>query len=216
MTMKMKYLVKKIDDNLKTSIDEMQFSEIESIHINNYLWMNNNYNPNVEAKVCYSAKNIFVYFKVYEKEITATYTNINDPVYKNSCVEFFVNLFPEMTDKYFNFEMNAIGTIYVGFGAIGKRKILPIEDIKLVKVFSTLTKPFVGQIENDFWEIKLSIPINLLEKYYKQKFESNPAIANFYKCGDATKYEHYGCWNLINSEKPNFHLPKYFGDLLFE
>ncbi|MFZ1289577.1 MAG: carbohydrate-binding family 9-like protein [Melioribacteraceae bacterium] len=212
----MKYLVKKIDDNLKTSIDEMQFSEIESIHINNYLWMNNNYNPNVEAKVCYSAKNIFVYFKVYEKEITATYTNINDPVYKNSCVEFFVNLFPEMTDKYFNFEMNAIGTIYVGFGAIGKRKILPIEDIKLVKVFSTLTKPFVGQIENDFWEIKLSIPINLLEKYYKQKFESNPAIANFYKCGDATKYEHYGCWNLINSEKPNFHLPKYFGDLLFE
>ncbi len=216
MTMKMKYLVKKIDDNLKTSIDEMQFSEIESIHINNYLWMNNNYNPNVEAKVCYSAKNIFVYFKVFEKEITATYTNINDPVYKNSCVEFFVNLFPEMTDKYFNFEMNAIGTIYVGFGSIGKRKILPIEDIKLVKVFSTLTKPFVGQIENDFWEIKLSIPINLLEKYYKQKFESNPAIANFYKCGDATKYEHYGCWNLINSEKPNFHLPKYFGDLLFE
>jgi len=216
MTMKMKYLVKKIDDNLKTSIDEMQFSEIESIHINNYLWMNNNYNPKVDAKVCYSAKNIFVYFKVYEKEITATYTNINDPVYKNSCVEFFVNLFPEMTDKYFNFEMNAIGTIYVGFGAIGKRKILPIEDIKLVKVFSTLTKPFVGQIENDFWEIKLSIPFNLLEKYYKQKFESNPAIANFYKCSDATKYEHYGCWNLINSEKPNFHLPKYFGDLLFE
>ncbi|MBK7107066.1 MAG: hypothetical protein IPH62_17475 [Ignavibacteriae bacterium] len=212
----MKYHLKKIHDVLKIDVDEIHFDDIKPISINNYLWMNNNYKLKVEVKLSFSSNNIFVYFKVFENEITATYLKINDPVYKDSCVEFFINLFPLKSKAYFNFEINAIGTIYVGFGAIGKRKILPIDDVKLVQVFSTLTKPFIGKLENDYWEIKLAIPFNLFEKYYQQKFEMKPAKANFYKCGDESKYEHYGCWNLINSEKPNFHLPKYFGDLLFE
>ncbi|MBK8946896.1 MAG: hypothetical protein IPM32_16730 [Ignavibacteriae bacterium] len=212
----MKYLLKKINDHLLSNFDEINISNLNSISINHYLWMQNNYSPKVEIKGCYSESSIFLNFKVFENEITATYTKINDPVYKDSCVEFFINLFPENSEAYFNFEINAIGTIYIGFGKIGNRKILPIKDVELVKVFSTLTKPFIGNIENNFWEIKLLIPIYLLEKYYVQKFARNPAKANFYKCGDETRFVHYGCWNLIKSEKPNFHLPKYFGDLLFE
>ena len=41
-----------------------------------------------------------------------------------------------------------------------------------------------------------------------------PWKANFYKCGDETLHPHFGCWNPVVAEEPNFHLPEFFGTLL--
>ncbi len=185
------------------------------LYIEKYLWVENNYRPKVEIRLGYSEKYIYLYYKVFEKEIVATYTEINNPVYKNSCVEFFINLFPSTTDEYFNFEINAIGTPYVAFGDKSKRKTLTEKDILKIPILSSLHKPFVGTINNDFWEITFAIPIGLLEFYYRKKFNKSKATANFYKCGDDTRYKHYGVWSEILTEKPNFHLPEYFGELVF-
>ncbi|MEE9431767.1 MAG: carbohydrate-binding family 9-like protein [Melioribacteraceae bacterium] len=200
----------------ETEFDDPNFwNEIPSLVIDNYLWMNNKYEPKVEAKICYSDKYLFVYFNAHEKEITTTYTKINDPVYKDSCVEFFVNLFPNETNEYFNFEVNAIGTMYVGFGAIGNRKVLAEDDVNKIEIRSTIKKPIVGTYGNNNWEVFCKIPFSIFENNYKLKFNSNAAKGNLYKCGDDTKYEHYGTWNNIISKKPNFHLPNYFGNLMF-
>lgn len=37
---------------------------------------------------------------------------------------------------------------------------------------------------------------------------------NFYKCGDLTAEPHYLSWSPIAFERPNFHLPEFFGELL--
>jgi hypothetical protein len=29
-----------------------------------------------------------------------------------------------------------------------------------------------------------------------------------------TRYPHYGCWNLIGTERPDFHRPEYFGTIV--
>lgn len=192
------------------------WSSIPSLHIENYLWIINNWRPNVQVKVCYSDESVFVYFKVEEDEVTAKYTDVNDPVHKDSCVEFFINPFPNNSDAYFNFEINAIGTIHVGFGSVGKRKTLSIIDINNIEIFSTLNKPTIGKYGGDYWEIFYRVPVSLFEKYYRLKFVKGKARGNFYKCGDDSKLEHYGVWNPIESSHPNFHLPKYFGDLVFE
>lgn len=212
----MKYKVKKVNNLLLNEFFNYKEFECDSLKVNNYLWKENLYKPKVEVKLCYSSENLFVHFKAFEKYITAKYLNINDPVYKDSCVEFFVNLFPDKSDAYFNFEINAIGTIYVGFGNVNTNTFIDINDIKTIKVISSITEPIVGTIQNDYWEIKLIIPIKLFEKFYNLKFKGNSAKANFYKCGDDAHFEHYGCWNPIISSIPNFHLPEYFGDLFFE
>ncbi len=205
---------------LKTNC-EIEFSDSEfwndipTLYIDQYLWLENNYTPKVEVKVCYSNEYLFAYFKVYENEITARFVQVNDPVYKDSCVEFFLNLFPSKTEKYFNFEMSAIGTIYVGFGTAELRSVLPIKEIDIIEIHSSIIKPFIGKIEHDYWEVFYKIPFDILEKYYDEKFVAGNSKGNFYKCGDESKYEHYGTWNDIVSPKPNFHLPKYFGDLIF-
>lgn len=207
-----------LKNNHETSLfeDSNFWKEIPELSIINYLWINNNYRPKVVAKLCYSDSHLFTYFKVCETEITARFTKINDPVHKDSCVEFFVDLFPNETDKYFNFEINPLGTIHVGYGEVGSRIRLTEEDIKLIEINSTLTKPVVGNYGQAYWEVFYKIPISLFEKYYGMNFIAEDAKGNFYKCGDESKFEHYGVWNYIDSVKPNFHLPKYFGDLIFE
>ncbi|MCB9210703.1 MAG: hypothetical protein H6609_15150 [Ignavibacteriales bacterium] len=212
----MHYNVAKIDCDSENLFDQEILDEIEPLLIENYLWMNNNYKPKVEIKLCCNDSILLINFKVFETEVTAQYVNINDPVYKDSCVEFFINPFPELTNAYVNFEINAIGTLYAAYGEIGNRWKLEISDIKKIKVESTLVNPFVGKIDEKFWEIRLAIPFDIFEKYFDQKIKFESAKSNFYKCGDETKYEHYGCWNKIISDKPNFHLPKYFGDLYFK
>ena len=40
--------------------------------------------------------------------------------------------------------------------------------------------------------------------------------ANFYKCGDKTAHPHYLSWSPIDTPKPDFHRPDFFGELLLD
>ena len=209
-----KYSVERTDHNIIEQFKDYSFDSINPLFIDNYLWIKNKYTPKVEVRLCYSDEYLFLRFHAFEKEITATFTEINDPVHKDSCVEFFVDLFPSDQNFYFNFEINAIGTLFVGFGSVNNRIKLNAEEINKIKIDSLLKEPFEGQIKTNFWGIKLAIPFDLLQEYFQKKFERNLAKANFYKCGDNAKYEHYGCWSRVKSEIPNFHLPEYFGNFI--
>ena len=44
---------------------------------------------------------------------------------------------------------------------------------------------------------------------------TSTCIIYFYKCGDETEFKHRGMWNIINNPKPDFHLPEYFGNIIF-
>ena len=39
--------------------------------------------------------------------------------------------------------------------------------------------------------------------------------ANFFKIGTNSSNKHYATWSLVKSERPNFHLPQFFGELRF-
>jgi hypothetical protein len=39
--------------------------------------------------------------------------------------------------------------------------------------------------------------------------------ANLYKCADATSHPHWLTWSKVDYNRPNFHLPDYFGELEF-
>ena len=210
------YKILRINKDNKLLGNSKHWKDIPDLTIENYLWMNNNYKPKVTSKLCFNDSYLFLYFKSFEDEISASYTKINDPVHKDSCVEFFVNLFPNQTDKYFNFEVNPLGTFHVGFGAVGSRISLSVKDIQKIKINFTITKPIIGNYSHDYWEVFYKIPLSLFEQYYSIKFNADDAIGNFYKCGDESKYEHYGVWNHVESPTPNFHLSKYFGLLIFD
>ena len=40
-------------------------------------------------------------------------------------------------------------------------------------------------------------------------------MGNFYKCASGSSQPHYLSWNPINTEKPDFHRPDFFGKIIF-
>ena len=82
-----------------------------SIQKNN--WKAFNSNVKAEVDIVCTADTIRLKYSVEEPTILAQQTEINSPVYQDSCVEFFVSF-----DRvhYYNIECNAIGTLLVQYG----------------------------------------------------------------------------------------------------
>jgi hypothetical protein len=209
------YVIKKIMEPFTDDVWE----QIPTLRVQNFPWDENGYKPETIAKICYRDKAIHVFLKSYEKKIRAVYESINDPVCRDSCMEFFFILNPESDDRYMNMEMNPIGTFLLGFGK-DRHSRFKIEGLSpdIFNIKTSVKKDRINQYNGEYWTLQYEIPFSFLEKYYgKTEIRSGKIIkGNVYKCGDDTEYPHYGCWNRVTSEKPDFHRPECFGDFILE
>lgn len=217
MTQPREYRIIPIHEDFSLPGDVRFWEGIEVAPVDHYLWLDNGYKPRVEARACYSPSYLYVYFRAFEPAIRVRYTRLQDPVWKDSCVEFFVDPFPEKEAGYINIETNAIGTMLIYFGpGRQKRSPIPAEDLKDFEIVPSVEAPVDGPYGADFWTLAYRVPLALFEKYYGDRVgPGREARGNFYKCGDETAIPHYGAWNPVLTPKPDFHRPEYFGRLLF-
>jgi hypothetical protein len=193
------------------------WKDAPALAVGHYLWLENGYEPRVEARLCYSTRFLYVRFDVQEKRVRARFTRFQDPVYKDSCVEFFVDAFPGLRKGYLNFEANALGTFLAAFGPDRERRTpLGKSDLKGFAAASTVKAPVDGQLAAGCWALAYRIPLALFRKIYGREIApGQTAAANFYKCGDETAVPHYGAWSPVRTARPDFHRPEYFGELVF-
>ncbi|WP_158850883.1 carbohydrate-binding family 9-like protein [Algibacter sp. L1A34] len=183
-------------------------------NIDQYAWEQPNKHRNVGFYMAHDNKNIYLQYNVLEPEMVAKYHNHNSPVYKDSCVEFFIAF--EQDANYYNFEFNSLGTCLLGFGPDRhNRQLLDSKIIDLIKVNTKIKRIQHNGLTVFKWKIFIKIPINTFSFNNIKSFKNNKAKANFYKCGDNLSKPHYISWNNIKSEKPDFHLKSYFGDIKF-
>lgn len=203
-----------IDDVVSRDLGQAAlFNLTETQYIDNQLWLNNDYRPNVSFNMAYTSNAILLKYTVKEKNIKAIYRQINDPVYKDSCVELFIAFNNE--SHYYNLEFNCMGTALVEYGAgkqgrvtINKQLIKKIESHNSIKT-STVNN---GLIE---WELTLKIPFTVFEYHTITSLKNQVCSVNFYKCGDELPEPHYLSWNNLVSLNPDFHLPEFFGHVKF-
>lgn len=199
-------------------VPKSKWYTIPSLNIEYYPWDNNNYKPEVEIKLFYTETHFHIYFKVWEKKIKAIYRNLNEEVYKDSCVEFFFKPNPEYDERYFNFEINPLGTLLIGLGKDRKSRIRIMDiDTSIFNIFTSVNVENVKEYKDDFWTVEYSIPFSFIEKYFGQinLRDKKRITGNFYKCGDETEYPHFGCWSPIDVQVPDFHRSEYFGEIMF-
>lgn len=178
--------------------------------VDNYLWKSNDYKPPVNVFLCHDNEKLSVKFVAFEKEICCLEKNDNGRVWCDSCVEFFLKPFSH-DNRYINFEINPIGAMIMSIGeGRNGRETLVFEYKKQLHVKT--------QIENEFWTVEFAIDFLMLKKIFQMEADEplQEIYGNFYKCGDETKYPHYGMWNVIDKSEPDFHLPEYFGKLILE
>jgi len=176
-------------------------------------WATGAHKPDVYFNIAYNDDSILLKFSVKEKFFKAEYKQTNQPVYKDSCVEFFIGF--DENDTYYNFEFNALGTALVAFGSTGDREFLPDSVITNIEV-SKSSRVIAGDSLPHEWALNIAIPLATFSRHTNIKLKGITARANFYKCGDDLPEPHFLCWNNITTDQPNFHLPDYFGELIFE
>lgn len=192
-------------------IKNIDIDKCEKAYINNSLWGTDNYKPEVFAQIAYDESGFKIKFTVYEKNPKCDRKNHLDPVHLDSCIEWFVNFSPETNDSYFNFEINAAGAMDVGFRKNRHDcELLTPDEIGLFNIKTTI-------LENR-WTGEYKIPFSFIStKINGYKFEKGMKIkTNLYKCGEETEYEHYMSYFHIPLEKPDFHCPQYFKEMIVE
>ena len=200
-----------------SEVSESIWGRIEPILINNYPWDENGYKPRVEVRFFYIGTRLCLHYTSFESEIVTKHRNMNEPVYEDSCIEFFFNPDPINNDRYFNFEINAIGTLLLGWGKDRhNRTLIDNGSLDIFNLKSSVDKDLVSEYKDNYWTLEFEIPYSFIEEYYgKQSFLSGKKMkGNFQKCGDETRFPHYGSWNRIDTPSPDFHRPEYFGDLI--
>lgn len=165
--------------------------------------------------IAHSDEAILLKFFVTEEHVAAIYNQPNDAVYKDSCVEFFM-AFPGDA-AYYNFEFNCKGNCHVGFGESREnRTLIPLPLIKDIKTLASFKTVYINHKAMINWELSIAIPFSSMWRHVIKSLKNQEANMNFYKCGDDLPQPHYLCWNPIESSEPNFHLPEFFGEAIFE
>jgi hypothetical protein len=211
------YEILRLNEDFDPGDEAVRWELIPALTIKDYLWLDNGYMPRVEARAGFSEHYLYVYFKAFEKRVRVRHMGFQDPVYTDSCVELFIDPFPEKGLGYINFETNAAGALLAGFGK-GRhaRKRLSPEDLAGFRIVASIHGPIDGPYGADFWTVRYRIPLMLFKNYYGDTIRPGlEGRANFYKCGDETEFPHYGAWSPPRTEAPDFHRPEFFGKIVF-
>ncbi len=185
-------------------------------HIDVFPWGRPAGSPESQAELSFLKDELSVCLLAKERNPRCTVTELNGPVYRDSCLEFFFCPCPEKSPAYYNFELNAYGTLYVGFSPDGTRATsAPVDPFEY-----TGRIPTAAQIDSEqgFWNVRFRIPYDFIRARTPGFLQSGQRYltGNFYKCGDDTENPHYAVWNPIDSNvitKPDFHVIKYFGKI---
>jgi len=200
--------------------DGSVWENVTPIKINNYMGTAPQHKPDTQAKLLYDEDYLYVIFKVQDNYLLATAENFQDSVCQDSCVEFFFTPSQDITTGYFNIETNCGGTMLFRHQLTqghAENEITP-EDFSKIQIYHSEDK-IINPQRNipTTWIVEYKLPFNFLSKYTQMdKPESGVKWrANFYKCADATSKPHWLTWSVVDNPKPQFHLPEFFGTLLF-
>lgn len=140
-----------------------------------------------------------------ELEPLATFTENDQPVCQDSCLEFFVNFAPEKGSDYLNLECNANGAIWSAYGPDRAHRQF-LKDMGLAAPKVTVHKSEFG------WGVEYLIPQETIQALCGRALKPGDTFsANFYKCGDCTDTPHYAVWNPVEAPQPDYHRPECFG-----
>ena len=192
-------------------LDEMSvsFNPVQSVN-----WPDGYpYCPDAQFRLAWCPEGFVIHYRVSEQSVLARFTDDQDMVWTDSCMEFFIR--NAESNTYYNIECNCIGTMVIGLRGeeFGVRP-LSLEALAQVKRWTSLGRePFGLRTEPTQWELALVIPATIFADYPIRLEAGNTLRANIYKCGDDLSVPHFVSWSPIHTPEPSFHQPTFFGEL---
>lgn len=217
------YLVKSVEKPIPIDAnwEKEVWQEVPAAEIALHMGENPAFSPTTQVKLRYDKQHIYGIFKVEDRYVRCVVEEINGPVSTDSCVEFFFAPDSRSPLEYFNLEINCSGVPLFHY-VTAPRKTYEVVDAKKIEKID-IAHSLSGKIDPEIqepltWYIEFKLPLKLL-KQYRNISTPAPGVrwkANFYKTGSKTSNPHYFTWNEVVNHRPDFHLPQYFGTLIFD
>ena len=132
------------------------WNKIPTFSVDNILWLPDA-GIRMSQQICYDAEKLYIHQKAVEEYVRAEHTDVLAQVCEDSCMEFF--FCPDASDdRYFNFEWNLHGALYLGWRT-GRDQAVRL----LLKDHKSLFN-FCGAKTPDDWEIFYEIPASCSHK----------------------------------------------------
>lgn len=178
-------------------LDRLRWHEINIAN-----WADYPAGPDTSFWIAVLGDRLCIKFSVSERDPRAVCEHDLEPVWEDSCVEFFCQL--PGSERYFNFEFNSHG-VCVASTRLGQN-----EGVEFLGADRLASIERLPEIKDDEWSLTVLIPLSILGL---EPTAAADLRGNFYKCGDATEAPHYLSWTRIDHPTPKFHCPEYFGYL---
>jgi hypothetical protein len=196
------------------------WGKVKPLDIKNPMGPKPKFMPKAQAKVLYDDRFVYVIFRVEDKYVMATAQRHQEPVFIDSCVEFFFTPGEDISQGYINIEINCGGTVVSRHQTAPKTNPQPLteDEIAMLRIFHSETKIVEPEKQQPTtWLIEYRAPYQILEKRCAVIRPASGVTwrANFYKCGDKTSNPHWLTWSVVDYPEPRFHMPEFFGTLEF-
>jgi hypothetical protein len=218
------YVVKKFSEptEINSSWNKESWQNISVLQVDKYMGEEPDHKPKVQAKMAYDSAAVYLIFRVEDQYVKCIMDQYQDPVSRDSTVEFFFTPGDDISKGYFNLEVNCGGTGLFKFQKGGKKGYVEIpksifEKIDIAHSLPSIVHPEIK--DTITWTVEYRIPVNILTRYYDEVDFPAPGVewkANFYKIADDSSHPHWLTWSFVDYPEPRFHLPEFFGKLRFE
>jgi len=204
--LKIPYLKEMFQEN-PAGVSERLITSGARLSIDKINWKDFSHTPDVTVFLGYCDQRLWLHYLVGNDFVRAICREDQEPVWQDSCVEFFV----KQGDIYRNFEFNCLGVCLSASGPDrNARERLDSAEMARILRFPSLTiESLPSESIPSNWSLTVAIPLGLIGLKQGSQF-----MANFYKCGDETKVPHYISWSPIVTSSPDFHQPGFFAPLV--
>jgi hypothetical protein len=207
---------------LEAQWEDPGWARAGTLEIRHFRPESSDHHPPTSARLLYDTQGIHGMFRVEDRYVRCLRTGYHDPVWKDSCVEFFAR--PKADRGYFNFEFNCGGAFLCCYitnpekdGDWFKEFVkVPARIGQTIQARSSL--PARVEPENPepvVWTLSFFIPFTLFEHYLGPLGDLPGQVwrGNFFKCAEENSHPHWASWAPV--DEFNFHRPNCFGALRF-
>jgi len=195
--------------------NKKQWRRIKAVEVTDFIREIPNFRPRTEVKMSYDTANIYVIFRVHDRYVRCITKEPDGPVWKDAAVELFFCPDTTQPDQYFNLEINCGGTALLGYRSNKPDK----EDISTIEIAHSLPQIVDPEIKEPVvWTLEYRLPLKTLSKYCHITRPQKGVTwkVNFCKIAENNSNPHYMTWSPIDAPNPSFHMPQFFGSVVFK
>jgi hypothetical protein len=199
-------------------LDEPAWHAARDVGPFQFAWHQSGEQEQTSARLLWDDRCLYAGFVCRDQHISAQFTERDQPVYRDDCVELFTAPNPDRGDAYFNFEMNVRAALldqhHPSGRFSGRDREWNSQGVRVATQVAGTLNDDAGQ--DSHWTLEVAIP---WENFAGVAQRLPPRSGdewrlNLNRCGGETNPQ-YSQWSPSATENPDFHRPENFGRIVF-